>query len=119
MYQNKKVVRPAPTVKYKESRREEIRFDDTDADWDVLNEAIAIAKREAVELDLRTTKEREDEEETICLWRRAELLEKQKDSTALNEFRKTFDLDVTHQKAIFKIDEEQNIGRLLEVCLHL
>ncbi|WP_296380629.1 tetratricopeptide repeat protein [Winogradskyella sp.] len=31
------------------------------------------------------------------------VLEKQKDSTALNEFKKTFGLDVTHQKAIFKI----------------
>ena len=53
-------------VKYKESRREEIRFDDDDDDddWNVLNEAIAIAKREAVELVLRATKEREDEEET-------------------------------------------------------
>jgi len=61
--QSRKVVRPAPTVRYEESRREEIRFDETDADWDVLNEAIAIAKREAVELS-RTTKEREDEEET-------------------------------------------------------
>ena len=61
--QSRKVVRPAPTVRYEESRREEIRFDETDTDWDVLNEAIAIAKREAVEL-LRTTKEREDEEET-------------------------------------------------------
>jgi len=60
----RKVVRPVPMVNYKESRREEIRFDDTDADWDVLNEFIAIAKREAVELELRTTKEREDEEET-------------------------------------------------------
>ena len=48
--QSRKVVRPAPTVRYEEARREEIRFDETDADWDVLNEAIAIAKREAVEL---------------------------------------------------------------------
>ena len=68
MYQNKKVVRPAPMVTYKESRREEIRFtdddDDDDDDWNVLNEAIAIAKQEAVELELRATKEREDEEET-------------------------------------------------------
>lgn len=31
------------------------------------------------------------------------VLEKQKDSTALNKFRKTFELDGTHQKAIFKI----------------
>ena len=61
--QGRKVVRPAPTVKYKESRREEIRFDD-DADWDVLNEAVAIAKQEALELESRATKEREDEEET-------------------------------------------------------
>ena len=41
-----------------------VRFDETDADWDVLNEAVAIAKLEAVELELRSTKEREDEEET-------------------------------------------------------
>ena len=59
MCQSRKVIRPAPMVRYEESRREEIRFDETDADWDVLNEAIAIAKREAVEL-LRTTKEREE-----------------------------------------------------------
>ena len=57
--QSRKVIRPAPMVRYEESRREEICFDETDADWDVLNEAIAIAKREAVEL-LRTTKEREE-----------------------------------------------------------
>ena len=43
MYQNKKVVRPAPMVTYKESRREEIRFTDDDDDWNFLNEAIAIA----------------------------------------------------------------------------
>ena len=64
MYQNKKVVRPAPMVTYKESRREEIRFTDDDDDWNFLNEAIAIAKQEAVELELRAIKEREDEEET-------------------------------------------------------
>ena len=51
-------------VRYEESRREDIRFDETDADWDVLNEFITIAKREAVELELRATKAREDEEET-------------------------------------------------------
>jgi tetratricopeptide (TPR) repeat protein len=39
------------------------------------------------------------------------VLEKQKDSTALNEFRKTFDLDVTHQKAIFKIAKRLIIKR--------
>jgi len=61
--QSRKVVRPAPMVRYEESRRDDICFDETDADWNVLNEAIAIAKREAVEL-LRTTKEREDKEET-------------------------------------------------------
>jgi len=64
--QSRKVVRPAPTVRYEESRRGEIRFDETDADWDVLNEAIAIAKREAVavKIELMATKAREDEEET-------------------------------------------------------
>jgi len=64
MYQKKKAVHPAPMVRYEESRREEIRFDETDADWGVLNEFIAIAKREAVELELMVTKEREDEDET-------------------------------------------------------
>jgi len=62
--ESRKVVRPAPTVRYKESRREEIHFDETDADWDVLNEAVANAKREALELELMVTKVREDEEET-------------------------------------------------------
>ena len=62
--ESRKVVRPAPMVRYEESRREDIRFDETDADWDVLNEFITIAKREAVELELRATKAREDEEET-------------------------------------------------------
>ena len=64
MCQSRKVIRPAPMVRYEESRREDIRFDETDADWDVLNEFITIAKREAVELELRATKAREDEEET-------------------------------------------------------
>ena len=62
--ESRKVVRPAPMVRYEESRREDIRFDENDADWDVLNEFITIAKREAVELELRATKAREDEEET-------------------------------------------------------
>jgi tetratricopeptide (TPR) repeat protein len=35
------------------------------------------------------------------------VLEKQKDSTAINEYIKTFDLDITHQKAIFKIAKHQ------------
>ena len=48
----------------KVSSDSKVCFDETDADWDVLNEAIAIAKREAVELELMATKEREDEEET-------------------------------------------------------
>ena len=43
--QSRKVVHPAPTVRYEEPYREEIRFNETDADWDVLNEFIAIAKR--------------------------------------------------------------------------
>ena len=64
MCQSRKVVHLAPTVKYEESRREEIRFDEDDADWDVLNEFVAIAKREAVEIELMATKAREDEEET-------------------------------------------------------
>ena len=64
MHQNKKAVHPAPMVRYEESWREEIRFDETDADWGVLNEFIAIAKQEAVELELMVTKEKEDEDET-------------------------------------------------------
>jgi len=39
------------------------------------------------------------------------ILEKQKDTTALNEFIKTFDLDPTHQKAIFKIAKHHIIKR--------
>ena len=67
LYRNmyhKKAVHPAPMVKYKEPYLEEIRFNEDDVDWDVLNEFVAIAKQEAVELELMVTKEREDEEET-------------------------------------------------------
>ena len=64
MYQNKKAVHPATMVKYKEPYREEIHFNEDDADWDVLNEFVATAKREAVEIELMATKAREDEEET-------------------------------------------------------
>jgi tetratricopeptide (TPR) repeat protein len=39
------------------------------------------------------------------------ILEKQKDSSALNKFRKTFDLDETHQKAIFKIAKRLIVKR--------
>ena len=71
MHQNKKAVHPAPMVRYEESRREEIRFDETDADWGVLNEFIAIAKQEAVELESMVTKEGEDEDETPSIKRYA------------------------------------------------
>lgn len=39
------------------------------------------------------------------------VLEKQKDTTALQEFIKTYDLDGTHQKAIFKIAKHHLIKR--------
>ena len=39
------------------------------------------------------------------------VLEKQKDTTAYKEFKKTFDLDQTHQKAIFKIAKHHLIKR--------
>jgi tetratricopeptide (TPR) repeat protein len=44
------------------------------------------------------------------------VLEKQKDSTALNAFRKTFELDATHQKAIFKIAKQHIIKRKFELA---
>ncbi len=44
------------------------------------------------------------------------VLEKQNDSTALNEFIKTFDLDLTHQKAIFKIAKQHIIKRKFELA---
>ena len=39
------------------------------------------------------------------------VLEKQKDTTALQQFKKTFQLDETHQKAIFKISKHHLIKR--------
>ncbi|MGJ8548088.1 tetratricopeptide repeat protein [Winogradskyella wichelsiae] len=39
------------------------------------------------------------------------VLEKQKDTTALQQFKKTFNLDETHQKAIFKIAKHHLIKR--------
>ncbi|REE27676.1 tetratricopeptide repeat protein [Winogradskyella pacifica] len=39
------------------------------------------------------------------------VLEKQKDTTALQQFKKTFQLDETHQKAIFKIAKHHLIKR--------
>ncbi|WP_179349952.1 tetratricopeptide repeat protein [Winogradskyella pacifica] len=39
------------------------------------------------------------------------VLEKQKDTTALQQFEKTFQLDETHQKAIFKISKHHLIKR--------
>mgnify|MGYP000061850316 CR=1 FL=1 len=39
------------------------------------------------------------------------VLEKQKDTTALQQFQKTFKLDATHQKAIFKIAKHHLIKR--------
>ncbi|MBU2921962.1 tetratricopeptide repeat protein [Winogradskyella psychrotolerans] len=39
------------------------------------------------------------------------VLEKQKDTTALRQFQKTFKLDATHQKAIFKIAKHHLIKR--------
>jgi tetratricopeptide (TPR) repeat protein len=44
------------------------------------------------------------------------VLEKQKDSTALNEFIKTFDLDLKHQKAIFKIAKQHIIKQKFELA---
>lgn len=44
------------------------------------------------------------------------VLEKQNDSTALKEFIKTFDLDLTHQKAIFKIAKQHIIKRKFELA---
>jgi len=44
------------------------------------------------------------------------VLEKQNDTTALNEFIKTFDLDLTHQKAIFKIAKHHLIKRKFELA---
>ncbi|SDG90518.1 tetratricopeptide repeat protein [Winogradskyella thalassocola] len=39
------------------------------------------------------------------------VLEKQKDTTALQQFQKTFELDETHQKAIFKISKHHLMKR--------
>jgi tetratricopeptide (TPR) repeat protein len=44
------------------------------------------------------------------------VFEKQNDSTALKEFIKTFDLDRTHQKAIFKIAKQHIIKRKFELA---
>lgn len=44
------------------------------------------------------------------------VLEKQNDSTALEEFIKTYDLDLTHQKAIFKIAKRHLIKRKFELA---
>ncbi|WP_400076381.1 tetratricopeptide repeat protein [Winogradskyella sp. R77965] len=44
------------------------------------------------------------------------VLEKQKDTTALNEYKKTFDLDARHQKAIFKIAKYHIIKRNFELA---
>jgi tetratricopeptide (TPR) repeat protein len=44
------------------------------------------------------------------------VFEKQNDSTALKEFIKTFDLDLTHQKAIFKIAKQHIIKRKFELA---
>lgn len=44
------------------------------------------------------------------------VLEKQKDTLALQEFKKTFDLDQTHQKAIFKIAKRHLIKRNFELA---
>ena len=44
------------------------------------------------------------------------VLEKQKDTTALNEFVKTFDLDLTHQKAIFKIAKHHIVKRKFKLA---
>lgn len=42
------------------------------------------------------------------------VLEKQKDTTAFNEYLKTYDLDLTHQKAIFKIAKRCIVKRQFE-----
>ncbi|WP_296311050.1 tetratricopeptide repeat protein [Winogradskyella sp. UBA3174] len=42
------------------------------------------------------------------------VLQKQKDTTAHDEFLKTFDLDATHQKAIFKVAKQLIIKRKFE-----
>jgi tetratricopeptide (TPR) repeat protein len=47
------------------------------------------------------------------------VLEKQNDSTALTEYLKTFDLDLTHQKAIFKIAKHNIIKRNFELAHRL
>jgi len=44
------------------------------------------------------------------------VLEKQNDTTAYNAYLKTFDLDVTHQKAIFKIAKQNLIKRKFELA---
>jgi len=44
------------------------------------------------------------------------VLEKQKDTIALQEFKKTFDLDQTHQKTIFKIAKRHLIKRNFELA---
>ncbi len=44
------------------------------------------------------------------------VLEKENDSTALNQFIKTFDLDRTHQKAIFRIAKQHIIKRKFELA---
>jgi tetratricopeptide (TPR) repeat protein len=47
------------------------------------------------------------------------VLEKENDTTAIDEFRKTFDLDKTHQKAIFKIAKHNIIKRNFELAHRL
>jgi len=44
------------------------------------------------------------------------VLEKQKDTLALNEFKTTFDLDDTHQKSIFKIARHHIVKRNFETA---
>ncbi|EDP71232.1 Tetratricopeptide repeat family protein [Flavobacteriales bacterium ALC-1] len=44
------------------------------------------------------------------------VLEKQRDTFALQEFKKTFDLDQTHQKSIFKIAKHHLIKRNFELA---
>ncbi len=44
------------------------------------------------------------------------VLEKQKDTTALQEFIKAFDLDLTHQKAIFKIAKRHIVKRKFKLA---
>ncbi len=47
------------------------------------------------------------------------VLEKQGDTTALDSYIKTFDLDLSHQKAIFKIAKHHIVNRNFETAHHL